>query len=429
MAKDKKKKPVQKLVTRQRVQAALMLALGLLLLNQTIQFYRFKDDLAFIDGLANQNTDVLQDISKSKEYLSSFGDDLNSIRQYLLLPTKDYSFGDLGQEVQLSEEDQEENITTQLFTFVEKLGTYEQNQERYEANLVAFQTELGDVYWNDKGLTIETMQGSDAMVFEFKDPALDNTELFSVDLGYDGLFTLGALDEDWNFEDNEAAENTIKELRAYVDSGLEGLRDQLKTLEASRAFVTGLLSLQTVKDAMAKQHLAVSTELSSPEAYYYEFKNADGERLAGLSISKEEATVILKLDEPVGDYEASMELGDGADVKLAEALSNGVDGRSELVKLVEQRKDDMESVFADRAFKAVLSEMELQMGVKSETDARISYPLLRADGQTLRIIFIDKATGEVKVEMPDGNESQTLSMAIEAIDLTGKKKLSTHLWS
>jgi len=77
----------------------------------------------------------------------------------------------------------------------------------------------------------------------------------------------------------------------------------------------------------------------------------------------------------------------------------------------------------------VLSEMELQMGVKSETDTRISYPLLRADGQTLRIIFIDKTTGEVKVEMPDGNESQTLSMAIEAIDLTGKKKLSTHLWS
>jgi hypothetical protein len=132
------------------------------------------------------------------------------------------------------------------------------------------------------------------------------------------------LDEDWNFEDNEAAENTIKELRAYVDSGLEALRDQVKALEASRATVTGLLALQR-KDAMAKQHLAVSTELSSPEAYYYEFKNADGERLAGLSISKEEATVILKLDEPVGDYEASMELGDGADVKLAEALSNGVE--------------------------------------------------------------------------------------------------------
>jgi hypothetical protein len=189
-AKDKKKKPVQKLVTRQRVQAALMLALGLLLLNQTIQFYRFKDDLAFIDGLANQNTDVLQDISKSKEYLSSFGDDLNSIRQYLLLPTKDYSFGDLGDEVQLSEEDQEEDITTQLFT-VEKLGTYEQNQERYDANLAAFQTELGDVYWSGKGLTTETMQGSDAMVFDLKTPLITRT--FLCRLGLRRAFHAGSI--------------------------------------------------------------------------------------------------------------------------------------------------------------------------------------------------------------------------------------------
>lgn len=427
MSKDKKKKPDQKLITRQRVQAALMLVLGLLLLNQTVQFYKMKDDLAFIDSLADTNSDVLQDLSQSKDYLSSFGEDLNGIREFLLLPTKDYSFGDLGQEVALAEE--EEDITAQLFTYVEKLGTYEQNKERYDSNLAAFQTATQDAYWSGKGLTVSTTQGSDAMIFSFKDPALNNVELFSVDLGYDGLFTLESLNEDWTFEDREAAENTVKELKAYVDSGLEDIRGRIKTLEASRATVTGLLSLQSTKDAMAKQNLSVSTELSSPNAYYYEIKNQDAERLAELSISKEDGKVTLSLLEPLGDYATSIELTEGGDSKLADALANGLDARSEGAKLVDKREKEMESVFADRAFKAVLKEMELQMGVKNETDARISYPILRTDGQTLRIIYIDKSTGAVKVEMPDGQDSKTLSMAIEAIDLTGKKKLSTPLLS
>ncbi len=126
-------------------------------------------------------------------------------------------------------------------------------------------------------------------------------------------------------------------------------------------------------------------------------------------------------------YDESVKLTDEA--TLITAIKEGMDSRSARSILVEEREEEMESVFADRAFKAVLSELELQMGIKNETDARISYPLLRSDGQTLRVIYIDKATGEVKVEMPDGQESQTLSMAIEAIDLTGKKKLSTPLWS
>ncbi|MEK9159548.1 MAG: hypothetical protein AAB383_02345 [Patescibacteria group bacterium] len=429
MVKNKKKKPVQKLVTRQRVQAALMLALGLLLLNQTIQFYNMKDDLAFIDSLSDTNSDVLQDLSQSKEYLSSFGDDLNGIREFLLLPTKNYTFDDLGQEVQLSEEEEEENVTAQLFTYVEKLGTYEQNKERYDANLAAFNTAVGEAYWSEQGLTVSSTQGSDAMIFSFTDASLNGAELFSVELGYDGLFTVDSMDTSWEFDDREVAENTVKELKSLVDSDLEELREQLKTLEASRSSVTALLSAQSVKDALAKQNMSVSIELSSPNAYYYEFKNQDAERLAELSIAKGDGAITLSLIEPIGDYEKSMELGADAEAKLTDALNNGVDARSEGVKLVDQREKEMESVFDDRAFKAVLQEMELQMGVKSENDARISYPLLRVDGQTLRIIYIDKATGEVKVEMPDGKESQTLSMAIEAIDLTGKKKLSTPLWS
>lgn len=419
MAKEKKKKPAEKLVTRQRVQAALMLALGLLILNQTIQFYRMKDEIAFLDSLQESNSEVIQDINKSKEYLSSFGEDLNGIRQFLLLPTKNYDFGEGDQAVMLSEEE-EEDLTTQLFTYVEKLGTYEKNQERYEANLATVQTSLKEAYWKEKGLSVDSGSAtSEAMVYSFKDPALNNVELFSLSVGYDGLLSVESLDEKWEIEDEESAENSLKELKALVDGNVDELRAQVTTLETARASAASMVSSAAVTEVLASKGMSVSTELSSPDEFHYEFKNSDSETLAKLSISKEDGEMTLKAEETVKiDGEA----------QLVSALEQ-VDARSEREKLVEQREDEMESVFADRAFKAVLQEMGLQMGVKAETDSRISYPLLREDGQTLRVIYIDKTTGEVKVENPDGQESHTLSMAIELIDPTGKKKLSTPLWS
>jgi|GEM_PF-2310114 len=430
MSKSKKKKPVQKLVTRQRVQAALLLILGLLLLYQTVQFYRLKDSLAFIDSLEERNSSVIQEVNQSQDYLSSFGQDLNDIRKFLLLPTKEYSFGDLDGKVELSEET-EEDLTTMLFTYVEKLGTYEQNQERYEANLGVFQIALADGYWNEKSLSVDNagQTGAEGMIFSFKDTTLDGSELFSVELGYDGLFSVKSLDEGWSFEDSEVAENTVKELKTFVDSNLEALRGQVEALETGRATAVGLLASQVVQDVLAQKGITVSTELSSSGKYYYEFKNSDAEALAKLSISKEDAKLTLSLLEVMGDYENELTLSADGEAALADALSNGVDSRSANEKLVDEHEKEMESVFADRAFKAVLQEMGLQLGIKAETDERIIYPLLREDGQTLRIIFIDKMTGDVNVETPDGQESHTLSMAIQSIDLAGKKKLSIPLLS
>ncbi len=427
MAKEKKKKSLQKVLTRQRVQAGLMFVLGLLLLNQTIQFYRYKDELAFIDSLEERNSEVIQEVSQSKEYLSSFGEDLNSIREFLLLPTKDYDFGE-GDEVILSEEDTEEDLTTQLFTFVEKLGTYEKNQDRYESNLSTFQAALSDGFWASKGLSVDSgQQTSEAMVFSFKDSTLNNVEVFAVELGYDGIFSVDSLDDSWKFDDKETATSVVEELQTLVDSDLEELRAQVKTVEAARASAAAWVASQTVKDALTAKALTVSTELSAPGEYRYEIKNSDSEAVAELSVSQTDGKTTLTIAKVLADYPENNVLTDEA--ALLDAIQNGMENRSERSILVDQREKEMESVFADRAFKAVLGELDLQMGIKNETESRISYPIMRVDGQVLRVIYIDKASGEVKVEMPDGTENQSLSMAIEAIDLTGKKKLSTHLWS
>lgn len=426
MTSSKKKNQVKNKLTRQRVQVGLLVLLGILIVNQTIQFYRYKDELALLSTLDSQNSALIQDLSQSQELLSMFGQDLNDIRSFLLLPTKRYEVGDLNESVLLAEEE-EEDISTQLFTYVEKLGTYEANQERYEANRTLFTAALAEPYWTERGLLVDVagQQGPDALIFSFKDPSLENTLLFEVELGYDGIFSLSALDEDWVFEDSTSGEQVLKELKAYVDTGLNDLRDQYITLQTMRTEAAALLATPTVQEALAVQGLNVSTELNSSDKYYYEIKDKDARALVRLYIDKQRMEMVLKLLEAQGDYAEEMVLKEDAITVLVDALYNGLDVRTATQKLVDEREQEMESVFADRAFKAVLQELELQMGIKSETELRISYPLLREDGQILRVIYIDKNTGEVNVELPDGAEVQTLSMAIEAIDLTGKKKLST----
>lgn len=406
------------------MQVALLVGLGTLVLWQAWQMHGVKKDLAFVDGLSQREAGVTQELSEGKQYLSVFGQDLNEIRSLLNLPAKNYSFGE--DEVELAGEVDSEDLTEELFTFVEKLGTYEKNEARFEENLSAFQTALEDGYWAGKGLYVDNAGEvtSDAQIFSFENTA--GAELFSVSLGYDGLFSLSSLDPAWELDDKESSAEVVNQLQAYVDSQLDDLKAMVQALADARAALATLMTSSAVQAALVEQGLTASTELASPDTYYYEIKNGEALDVARVKLAREGAELELQIAQPVGDFDKNIDLSEDAQNRLVEAISGGIDGRTTVQKLVEERRSEMESVFADRAFKAVLQEMNLQMGITSETDARISYPILREDGQTLRTIFIDKTTGEVRVESSDG--SQTLSMAIQAIDISGKKKLSTPLY-
>lgn len=78
----------------------------------------------------------------------------------------------------------------------------------------------------------------------------------------------------------------------------------------------------------------------------------------------------------------------------------------------------------DRGFASTLENAGLSIGEVTEDEWRVSYPVLNEAGELLRTIYLDKTDGQVKVEKP-GEGSQLLSMAIDGLDISGKKKLWT----
>ncbi len=429
---DKKKslKKLEKWITRQRVQSVFLLALSLTVLYQFSQFSELRDKVDSVDGLEKSTSTVLQEVSQGKDYLTSFGSDLNEIRKFLLLPTKNYDFNE-SEEVNLaSEGGEEEDLNTLLFNYVARLGEYEKNQKEYEANLSTLQTVLVETYWGEHGLTVDANGNpSDASIdFSFLDTSLANEEVFKISLSYNGAFTVETVDEDLELSDKSSASSVVTDVKAYVENELTGVREHLQLLGTSRSFLSSLLGSVAVQAMLGAQHLTLGTELESHEEYHYQFLNTDHDTVAELSISKEDGTMLLSLTAPLEGHDSDYSMTrEDAESVLTKALSEAVDTRTDTAKLVEKNRKDIETAFGDRAFQAVLSEMGLQFGAAQETDTRISYPITNAAGETLRVLFIDKATGEVKVENSDGQNSQELSMAIQEFDWSGKKKLSTQV--
>lgn len=427
-----KKKTLQKYLTRQRIQAALILVLSLLLLYQSLQLFRFKDEMAFLDALKEQNSDVLQDLSQGKEYLSNFGQDLNEIRKFLLLPTKDYNFETLA-EVDLASEDEGEegDLDTLLFAYVEKLGEYEKDQKRYQENLAALQTGLAVPYWNEQGLQVDASgQYSDEEVrFSFKDNAL-GVELMTLRLSYTGDFSLETFNGPVPLSENADYEAIDSLLRSMVEEELPGLRVRIENINENRLIVQKIMNSQSVQTSLKIQMLSMSTELTSAERYYYEIRNKDGKSIATLSIFKKDGSIGLNLNSPFPGYESQFGLTvDTVESQLLTVFEEGLDVRTDSEIAVAKVRAQMEDLFDDTAFQAVLGELGLNLGPREETSEAIRYPIFNTEGELLRVIFIDKKTAEVKVELPDGGGTNTLSAALESFHSLSKKKPSTRLFT
>lgn len=417
-------------MTRQRVQSFFVLALAILLLAQTVQFYRFKERVEFIDQLETRNSQVLQELGKGKEYLSDFGRDLNDIRQFLLLPTREYSFGqsDVGQ----SESIEEEDLDAQLFSFVERLGKYEKNQERFDANQTSWQGIMEDSFWNENAILADVsgFASEEAMEYEMKDVKLEGVVLLTIDLSYDGIFSAKTYEDEFELSDDTNAQQVYEDLKSFVEADLPGMRERItKIIEMRQGLLTFFQSSGT-EASLAEKHLTVSSELNQSGLYLYEVHNEDGITVLAVGVSREDGQIHFSLEAPLDTYSSTTEgvlnletLNDD----LLLLILDGADSETVVEKMVSERDASIQRVSKDRAFVAVLKEMELSWGERTETEERIYFSILNLEGEPLRIIFIDKQTGEVKVEMPNGDETQTLSMAIESLD-SAKKKLWTPLF-
>ena len=397
----KKKKPFSKFHI---LVAGVLGLIVIFLLVQMVQFVRMREDLVFLDSIQDNNATVIEEMSTAKGYLMNFGADLNQIREYLLLPTTSYNFGDLGV---IEEVEDETSLTTLVFTFIDRLGEYEAKKDLYDANLAGISEFFADGVWADNFLFVEG--------FEVYDDQLEGMEVLDLTLELDGTFMLNGYFGEVEFSDSEDLEEVKAELTAFVE-GIEEFRNLVRSVNESRNFVMNTVIVDAVlQEFVVANKVGISAELEvEGEYYYYSFLSDDGVEVVQVQIYREDAGIFLGEEE--------YEMSEAGFVGLFADLQT-YDFRTALEKLVDESELELKALMDDKAFVATLEGAGLSIGEMSEDDLQLSYPILDSSGEVIRVLYLDKTTGEVRVKLPDEDTSELLSVAIEGLDLSSKKKL------
>ncbi|MFT7184083.1 MAG: hypothetical protein ACI9QC_000414 [Oceanicoccus sp.] len=407
--------------------------LGFLLLFQMVQFYQLRDKLQFIDGLQESQSTVVEQVSLSQNYLSQFATDLNQIREFLLLPESDYDFSELGE---LSTEEVELDLTTQLFELVEALGAAEKNEAAYNVRLVELQEYLSvSDSFIDKGVSVDPLgvEGLDGVTWTIVDDS-NGVKVLAIALAYDAGLTLTSyIDGDSSFSSDAVFLEISEKINSYM-LGLDIFRATIAAHDEGVGFLEGtLFPSEPFQTYLNANLLSLNTREENDTSSSYSLMNSDGILLASFQVWKREIEdgITLIIPAPIDGFseEKWIDISPdqlGQDLVLS-ALESLVDTRTALDLKVEERRTELFQVMEDRGFVGTLEALGLTMGELVEEEVRLYYSIVSIEGEILRNLVLDFATGEVRVEMPDTGVSESLDLATANLRDTAKKKLSTYL--
>ncbi len=327
-----------------------------------------------------------------------------------------------------SEEVKEDDLSTLLFDFVNNLGAYEENKARYEANLAALQTAMSEDFWGSSLLMLQVSQGTyteEGLEYVFSngyDNSYPGHPVLTLTLAYDGTLSLDAYGTEVELYDELSVESTVADFKTYLKDDLEVLRARIQSVDTARGALVAFESSSEFQAIVTQKGLKVLPEEEQTESFLTVFQNVESLPVAECRVFKEDARVMCKTVMPEDETEGLV--FEDMKAKVLEIFA-AVDGRTELQKQVDAQKEMIVQVLADPAFAAALGNANLSVGPAVETDTSIQYPILNAAGETLRLLLLDKATGEVKVSQPDGQETHSLSAEVQLLEFSSKKKLWT----
>ncbi len=345
---------------------------------------------------------------KIVDQIEAFGGDLNEIRRFLYLPTKDYSFASMN-EVAEDDSDTETGSGSQiaplLFQYIDKVGAEKKKKE----SLVALKQQFENVFQDEK---LRADAGEQGVSFG---PLKDENGLYLIEslLGKNSLS---------RFEVNQnSGQYAINDFRGKQEFAT--IADFQTGLSSYVSQLTGILELKNKSDAIEKEIEVVMKDkeivavLGAKKISYARpnIVNKENQTILSVKADAVHTQFLVQIGSNTSSYTDKELFQQG----LLTSLQT-IDTRSEIEKLLEQRKLELESVFADAAFKDVLAgqQLQIQSTPLDETD-RIYYYLSDLNNVRVGAIVIEKGTAEVMVVDAQGANAVSLE---DFLTTTGSKK-------
>lgn len=365
----------------------------ILLIANTIQLTRFG---AIVERVDQYNKGVVDELGGFRQDMISFGSDINEMRSFLLLPSRDYSFAD--KETKISDEDPEESSNTQKAIY-QFLGSYTEEMN-YEENMALSLERIKALNANES--LKENLEKSELAMTPVEEneetcsfkvivhPSPSSVPLFAViiDKKTNQLRVQSVLGTK-EIEETDAEKST-EELSKYLTENKDNAQKLKDDIETKKTGISNIINNEEVISLLKEKNLSFPTEVKEDaNGYSYSVINSEETELITVTIQREDA--LYKMSE--NSYSNENELL----AAFMEELKN-TDGSTAMEKLINERKQELAEVFNDEAFKDMLSTSELSVTTEPREDYnKVLYDVTNKDGIVEFSFVIEMSSGSFKV--------------------------------
>ena len=398
----------------QKVRSQALKTLGWIFVGVLFAVNTFQ--LAMLGGIVERvdlyNKGVIDELGGIRQDVMSYGNDLNEIRSFLLLPVKEYSFMKGPAETQDTEEIQTTRTESALYAFlggVTEEQSVKVNTAMAENNANAL---LGDAAFTSEleksGLkTGKREDGVESITVKVEDASA--TAVFSLvfDKKTAGTLVQSALGS-YKCKAPEMAALKAELLDYFTKNKEAALK--MKTLIQERVDAAkGLATDAGIAVIMKEKKIKMTPAEETADTINYYFENDSAERIATIKIQR--------ID---GAYDI-----DGAKINDATGLIPAItdklktaDASTVQEKMLKERKAELEGIFAQKTFQDILNTDGLKVAATPREEYnKLLYDVQDAGGKTVFSFAIEISSGSFKI-IKDNQETDLYSI----LDAGSKKK-------
>lgn len=398
-----------------------VLLMALTVIN-TAQMYSFGQIVSKVD---EKNGGVIDELGGFREDIKTFGADMNEIRSFLLLPTKEYSFNQEAEdEAKESSDGGTENTNKTelaLYQYINRYASDEKtlrNEKIAEKNLETlfneFNTAEIKTELSDADLRLGKFEtNAEIAIFKINDPAQKAVFAIAIDkkTGKANILSiLGAVsladEEDQKKQEDQTNQN---ELTSWTEEEIEKLKEKIltyiantkdtvqsisKEIEEQKSNIQNIVKNKDIATILQKKEISLKTEaVEDNTGFHYSFTNKEGKDLFSVDLMREDAGIVLNGQK----YEDEDQL-----IEDLEKALEAVDVSTDLEKLVQQRKAEIETTFKDEAFQELLklNSLSIESSPREEYN-KLLYDVKNSDGKVQFSFAIELSSGLVKILKDD----------------------------
>jgi hypothetical protein len=367
---------------------------ALLLIVDTIQISRFG---AIVESVNQYNKGVVDEMGGFRQDIMLFGNDINDMRQYLLMPKSDYSFLN---EMKSSPEVDEQQLSTAEQAAYKYLSDFI-GQKQAEINSRLAEETINSLYKNEiltNSLTAQSLSAgqiaSSEDYFNFK---INENEKPMVNIIAEKNTGKIFIESNQGKQEIKNAEDLVK----YVDSHKEKILTLQRVIGEAFTNVIETANQQEIKTILAKKKLTfLKDPTQTADAYLYAFNDSDSLPAVIVAVNKKDGSISL-----ISNNSTPLQIAQKEDLsfKLLEILNN-LDTSSEQEKIIKSRRDEIENLFKEEAFQELLksSGMQVQTQPREEYN-KLLYDVKDEKGKIQFSYVLELSSGLYKI-MKDNQE-------------------------